>query len=124
MTAARTAPLVFVLLSLGFQVLASALAKEASLGLASFTLAGILGNKAYLLSLACLVLQSLCWPFALRGMPLFQAHLYMSGIYLALPALGRFVFHESLSPQNLAGTVLIAGGILLVFKGRREGSHG
>ena len=116
--------LVFLLLSLVCQILSSVFGKQAALAQTSFTPGAIFGNSFYLLSLACLGLQALLWPLALRRMPLFRAYMLMSGIYLAIPVISRFVFHEAVTPGNLAGAVLIAVGIGIVLWGGKVDLHG
>ena len=113
--------LTFIALSLACQICSAVFGKFAALAQTSFTLRQILENRYYLLSLACLGLQAVCWPLALRHMPLFRAYLFMSGVYLAIPVLSRYVFHETLTAANLAGAVLIAAGIgILLRKGGTE----
>jgi len=107
----------FIALSLLFQILSMVLGKVASLTMGAFTARGVLGNGYYLGCLACLVLQAGCWSLALRRFPLFYAYLFMSGVYLAIPVAGHYLFHESVSLANLGGAALIAGGILLLLGG-------
>ena len=110
--------LTFIALSLAGQICSAVFGKFAALAQTSFTPRLILGNRYYLLSLACLGLQAVCWPLALRQMPLFRAYLFMSGIYLAIPVLSRCVFHETVTAANMAGSLLIAAGIgILLRKG-------
>ncbi|WP_243318234.1 hypothetical protein [Geothrix paludis] len=109
----------FILLSLGFQILSAVFGKRAAMVMTPFTVDRLSHNHYYLASLGCLALQALFWPLALRRVPLFKAYLFMSGIYLAIPLISRFVFNEHLTSFNLAGSLLIAGGIgCLMYPGK------
>jgi len=116
--------LIFLLLSILFQSLSIILGKFASLSIAHFTARGIFSNGYYLGSLACLALQAVVWPLALRRFPLFWAYLFMSAVYIVIPLAGHFVFGETLTPNNIVGALLIMAGIAVMSLGSRRPAHG
>jgi multidrug transporter EmrE-like cation transporter len=121
----RNLAFLFILLSLLFQVLSQILSKSAALRIAAGAgrfhwYEGYL--PWYLASLACLGLQAICWPLALRRFPLFWAYMFMSGVYVALPLASHFIFNEPLSAWNLAGAGVIIVGIMVMLSGEARGA--
>lgn len=109
---------VFILLSLMFQILSLIFGKSAALRMPVFSARTVMRNGYYLASLACLGLQALCWPLALRHFPLFWSYLFMSGIYVAIPVVSRFVYKEKVTFFNVLGSVIIMAGIVIMFLSR------
>jgi multidrug transporter EmrE-like cation transporter len=94
--------------------------KYASLSVGAFTVHNIVTNHYYLLSILCLGLQAVCWQFALKEYDLFWAYLFMSGIYIVIPAASYFIFRESVSLHNIIGSLVIMAGIIILFTNTRE----
>lgn len=82
----------------------------------------VASNPYYLLSMACLALQSLFWPIALRRYTLSFAYFYMSASYAAILLMSSLIFHEPVTFSNLAGAVLIVTGVNIMVRGDRSGS--
>jgi len=110
----------WILLSLVFQILGLALGKAAALRMRTFTLAELARNGLYFASLACLALQALAWPQALRRFPLLPAYLLMSGYFVAIPVVSAVCFHEPISGRNILGSLVIMAGIGLVLAGKGD----
>ena len=111
----------FVLLSLCCQVLSLVFGKYAALQANGvLTVRGLLANAPYLASLACLGVQAVVWPLALRRLPLFLAYLVMSGVYVAIPLVSWSIFHEAVSVANMLGAGLIMAGIIVMTCGGKE----
>jgi hypothetical protein len=94
------------------------LGKFAALQMAGYTPYDFATNLCYLGSLACLGVQALVWPLALRALPLFWSYLFMSAIYLVIPVVSRFVFHEQVTIWNAAGSLVITAGIVCLCAGK------
>ena len=108
-------------LSLLFQILSIGLGKQASLSMPDYTIGAILTNGWYLASMLCLVCQAVVWPIALRFYSLSFAYFYMSLVYVAILLQSWAFFHEEIGGWNIAGALLILGGVnLMTEKVRRE----
>jgi len=108
--------LAWVALSLACQLLSMIYGKMAAVAVGHATPIVVARNPHYLACLGFLALQALFWPQVLRHFPLFRAYLFMSSVYVAIPLVSRFVFGEPLSPANLAGSALIACGVVLLAR--------
>ncbi len=84
---------------------------------------GLLNNIPYLASLACLGVQAILWPLALRRLSLFWAYLVMSGVYVVIPIVSWLVFFEAVSVANILGAVLIMAGIIVMTCGKNEAAR-
>ena len=112
---------VLVILSLFCQLMALVFGKYAALqSNGVLTVRDLLGNAPYLASLACLGVQAVVWPLALRRLPLFWAYLVMSGVYVAIPLVSWSIFHEIVSVANMLGAGLIMAGIIVMTCGGKE----
>jgi multidrug transporter EmrE-like cation transporter len=96
------------------------LGKQASLTVGAMSVYNIARNPYYLLALFCLGAQAVCWQFALKEYDLFWAYLFMSGIYIVIPAASYFIFRESISLHNIIGSLVIMAGIIILFTNTRE----
>jgi drug/metabolite transporter (DMT)-like permease len=114
----------WIFLSLVCQVLSLILSKVAALRMHSFSLLGILHNGPYFASILCLGLQAIIWPLALRRLPLLKAYLFMSGLYIFIPPIAFFYFHEPVTGRNLLGSLVIMTGIGMLLTGGRDQSLG
>lgn len=88
-----------------------------------FTVRAVLHNYYYLASLACLGLQALCWPLALRRFPLFWSYMFMSALYVVIPLVSHFIFKETVSVCNVVGSVVIMAGIVMMFVSGEKKRH-
>jgi multidrug transporter EmrE-like cation transporter len=120
----RSSAFLWIFLSLTFQILSLGFGKAAALRTNALSLLNLGHNGPYLASLLCLACQAITWPLALRRFPLFWAYLFMSGLYLAIPMVSRFYFHEPLTGRNLIGSLVILAGIVLLLAGGKEASRG
>lgn len=64
---------------------------------------------------ACVLyaLTILLWVWILRQVPLSRVYPFTALAYVLTPLFGWLVFHERMSPQFLAGSVLLLSGIFL-----------
>jgi drug/metabolite transporter (DMT)-like permease len=116
-------PALCLLVSLCCQVLSAGFGKQAALSMPRFTPEAVLANRLYLASLACLVVQSACWPVALRRFPLSFAYLVMSASYAAVLLMSALIFHEAVGATDLLGAALIVAGVHVVVRGRARGER-
>lgn len=85
----------------------------------SYSLSYILTNYFYFASLFFLFLQALSWQFALKKYDLHRAYVFMALYYPLILIASYFLFDEHLTSGNIAGVILIIGGLSI-----RQGSHG
>ena len=114
----------WILLSLAFQVASLALGKVAALRMHTFSWHELFHNGPYFASLLCLGCQALAWPQVLRRFPLIWAYLLTSSLYLAIPLVSHYCFHELVTRRNLLGSLIIMVGILLLVTGGKEQALG
>lgn len=98
---------------------AAVLAQSAALVLGKAAGLGHSGIERYLSieyigSLAALMVQALVWQQALKRYPLSVAYPFMSGVFLIIPALSFLIFDETISPSQIAGSVLIVAGTVML----------
>ena len=116
--------ILFLVLSLAFQILSLIFGKFASIQMKSFSPKGVVECLPYWASLLCLGLQALTWPIVLRKFPLFWAYLFMSGVLVAIPVVSWLVFHEPITRQNILGSVIIMVGITTLLTSPRGQTSG
>ncbi|MBI2435584.1 MAG: hypothetical protein HYV26_22240 [Candidatus Hydrogenedentes bacterium] len=114
----RFLPAMCLVLSLLFQTASYGFGKQASLTIGAFSFWTVATNLPYLLSLLCLGLQAVAWQIALRKYPLSFAYFFMSILFINILLLGRFVFHETITRGNAAGSLLIIAGVILLTRGQ------
>jgi multidrug transporter EmrE-like cation transporter len=110
---------ILLALSLFFQVTAVILGKTAALRMGTPTPVAFLTNGWYLGGLGCLLLQTFCWQFVLRGMHLTVAYLFTSLNYLLILGASRIFFFERINAFNLGGSAAIVVGVCLVIRENR-----
>ena len=95
--------------------------KVVALDLGPAGLAGLFANpRALALLTAALILYAaatFAWIWVLGTVPLSRAYLFMSLSFAAVPILAHLLLGERLSPQLLAGALLIVAGIALTARG-------
>lgn len=107
---------VFILLSIVFQSLNGIFSKYAATGIEEVSLFTIITNAFYLLALVCLFLQALVWQQALHRYPLSFAYPFMSLMNFVVLFASALLFHEGITPFNIAGLVLISLGITVLSR--------
>jgi len=115
--------LTWVALSLACQLLSMVYGKMAAVAVGQATPMVVARNPYYLACIGFLALQALFWPQVLRNFPLFRAYLFMSSVYVAIPLISRFVFGEPLTTANLAGSALIASGVVLLARSGNQATR-
>ena len=110
-------------ISLVCQVMAAGFGKQAALALPKFSLEAVISSRFYMLSMLCLLVQSLCWPFVLQRFSLSFAYFYMSASYVGILLMSAFLFHEPVTPFNLIGAALIIVGVNIVVRGQAAVGH-
>jgi drug/metabolite transporter (DMT)-like permease len=100
--------------------MAAGLGKFAALSMPHFSAAAVVSNHYYLLSILCLIVQAVCWPFVLRRYSLSFAYFYMSASYVGILLMSALVFHEPVTALNATGAALIIIGVNIVVRGRSE----
>ena len=111
---------VFILLSIAFQSMNGIFSKYAATGIEDVTLFTIITNSFYLLALVCLFFQALVWQQALHRYPLSYAYPFMSLMNFVVLFASALLFHESITPFNIAGLILISLGITMLSRHFRE----
>lgn len=106
----------YILLSVLFHVCSSVALKFGALNLGSFSLLNVLTNVFYLLALFFLFLQALSWQHSLRHFNLSHGYMFTSLYYPIILLASYFIFSESLTLGNIAGTAIIISGLLLTRK--------
>jgi len=107
---------VFILLSVVFQSLSGIFGKYAANSTGSAGLLAIITNSFYVLMLVCLFLQAVVWQQALRRYPLSFAYPFMSLMNFVVLFASALLFHEGITPFNIAGLVLISLGITMLSR--------
>ncbi len=92
----------------------AAFGKEAALRQESLTPAAVIGNPFYIATLGCLAGHAVIWPLILQRAPLGFAYAFMTLQYPLVLVLSRTLFGEKVTLLNVAGAVLIAGGVGLL----------
>jgi drug/metabolite transporter (DMT)-like permease len=105
--------MILIILSIVFHVLATICLKFGALHNEEYTILAITTNIFYLLSLLSLFLQALTWQFTLRKFNLSHAYMYTSLYYPFILIFSYFVFKETITLGNIAGTIIIFIGITL-----------
>jgi drug/metabolite transporter (DMT)-like permease len=71
--------------------------------------------NGYLLAGVCVLgLATLLWTWTLRWVPLSQAYPFMALAFVMVPLIWWFLGGETMSARQLAGTVLIVAGVVVV----------
>ena len=99
--------------SILFQLLSVYFGKKAALGIHWTNIWAAFSNLYFLASLACLALQALVWPFALREFPLVVAYTIMTLVYPGLLLISYFAFQERIGLMNMVGAALIMAGVAM-----------
>jgi multidrug transporter EmrE-like cation transporter len=115
---------ILIFLSILLQSLSGLFGKKGALEIERFTVINAISNLNYLLSLVCLGLQAITWQIALKKYPLSFAYSFMSGVYVLILIFSFFVFHESISLNNILGTVIIMIGIIFLSMGNSNKAQG
>ncbi|MDM8544407.1 hypothetical protein QUF90_25305 [Desulfococcaceae bacterium HSG9] len=115
--------LIFLLLALLLQSSAIILIKKASLSVGVLSIVSICANKYYLASIVCMAFQAIAWQIVLTRFPLALAYYFMSGIYIIIILASHFFFGESITLQNIIGTIIIIIGIYLIIPDKMENSQ-
>ncbi|PKL69637.1 MAG: hypothetical protein CVV30_08795 [Methanomicrobiales archaeon HGW-Methanomicrobiales-1] len=111
---------VFILLSVLFQSLSGIFGKYAASNIEEVTIFAIITNFFYLLALICLFFQALVWQQALHRYPLSFAYPFMSLMNFIVLFASALLFHEGITPFNIAGLILISLGITLLSRHKGE----
>ena len=119
----RLQALAFLVCSLLLQTAAGLLGKMAALRIESNGMLEVAFNPFTLASLACMGVQAVVWPLALRGIPLSTAYSFTSIQIVNTLLVSRFFFGEQVSPANVAGAVLIMAGIVTLGFGYQRAGH-
>jgi len=112
-----------LLLSVLFQTASIGFGKQAAITINIFSLWAVVTNIHYLLSLACLGLQAIVWPLALRKYPLALAYFFMSSVFINIMLMSKFIFSEAITKGNIAGTGFIMAGIIILARQEKQTSH-
>jgi undecaprenyl phosphate-alpha-L-ara4N flippase subunit ArnE len=95
--------------------------KLVALELGDAGLGGIVVNpRAAVLLAVTLTLYAgatLAWIWILRQVPLSRAYVFMSLSFVVVPLLAHVVLREQLSPQVVAGALLIVAGVAVTARG-------
>jgi len=110
-------PMFCLNLSLLCQVLSAGFGKQAAISMPVYTPLSVLSNHFYFFSMLCLGVQAVVWPIALRRYTLSFAYFYMCGSYVATLLMSYYLFHEHITPYNVAGSALIVAGVLIMVNG-------
>ncbi len=70
-----------------------------------------------LVGLALYGLSTLAWLFLLRSVPLSRAYPLLALNFVLVPLLSRLFLGEKLGPDYVAGTLLLLGGLALIWNG-------
>ena len=102
-------------------VLAAVVCQSLSLCFIKFAALSAAGEVKYLTgwyfgSLLALGVQALFWQQALRRLPLSAAYPMMSLVFVVIPIISFFIFGESISVLQAAGTGIIAAGTILLVR--------
>ena len=111
--------MLFIVLAILSHACAAVLLKYGAVSMEMYALPYILTNYFYFASLFFLFLQALSWQFALKKYDLHQAYIFMSLYYPLILVASYFLFGETITTGNIAGIVLIMGGLSL-----RNGGNG
>jgi drug/metabolite transporter (DMT)-like permease len=90
--------------------------KFGALSLGGFSVVNVLTNIFYLLALFFLFLQAFSWQQSLRRFNLSHAYMFTSLYYPFILLASYFIFSESLTLGNIAGTAIIITGLLFTRK--------
>lgn len=111
--------MIFIVCAILFHACAAVLLKYGAIHMETYSLSYIATNYFYFASLFFLFLQALSWQFALRKYDLNRAYVFMSLYYPLILFTSYFFFNENITTGNIAGIVLIIGGLSL-----RQGQNG
>lgn len=117
-------PSIWLWASLTLSSMSLAFGKQAAVSMERYDVGSVVTNYYYFVALACLGFQALTWQIALTKHPLSYAYFFMTGVFVTVFGLSFFVFDETLTPQNIVGAVLIAGGIYVMTRQGETPSHG
>ncbi|PID27454.1 MAG: hypothetical protein CR982_05790 [Candidatus Cloacimonadota bacterium] len=112
----------FIFLSFLFQSLAIIVGKKASISMEEYTLYEVSTNVYYLSVLFLLFLQAIFWQLALKYFKLSYSYMFMSLIYPVVLFSGYFFYGETISTNNIVGTIIILLGVLLLLSSGEEGN--
>jgi multidrug transporter EmrE-like cation transporter len=107
---------VYILLAVVFQSTSGIFSKVASASINHFSLLLIISNVFYIMSIVCLVLQSLVWQMALKHYDLSFAYPFMSIVNFVVLISSYYLFNESITIYNILGLLIISAGIYLITK--------
>ena len=71
-------------------------------------------NRYLFIAVAMLGSSTLLWTWLLRSIPLNVGYPFMALAFVLVPTICWFAFGESLSPRQLAGSLLIVVGVVVV----------
>lgn len=74
----------------------------------------LLGVPAMWGAVVCYGVTILAWVWVLRVMPLSVAYSAVALVFVLVPILAIWLFHEPVTPQLALGAVLVVAGVLLV----------
>lgn len=103
--------MLFVMLSILFNSLASILAKQAALTSIGEGLSGMVINIWFGGEVVLLVCSSITWALALRRLPLSFAYPFLSLVFGINLFSARFIFQEAVEWQHLLGIAVIICGV-------------
>lgn len=115
---ARETVIAFALVGISvlMQSLATVFGKLAGVYSAEKALLYVVVNPWYMAVLVSLGLQAVTWVLVLRRLPLSFAYPFMSLIFPLNLFAAYFLFHESVSAFNLAGTAFILAGVVILAR--------
>jgi multidrug transporter EmrE-like cation transporter len=103
----------FIMIAILFHACASVFLKYGAIKMEGYTLHFIISNYFYFASLLFLLFQAISWQFALKKYDLHHAYVFMSLYYPFILVASYFIFNENITIGNMAGVVLIIGGLSL-----------
>lgn len=90
--------------------------KQAAISIETFSVLSVLTSHFYIATLVCLALNALTWQVVLTRYPLSFAYFLMSGIFVNILLISRFIFHEQVSIGNILGATLIIAGMIVLTR--------
>jgi drug/metabolite transporter (DMT)-like permease len=101
-------------ISLGQILLKMASSNLQNADVLGFWFAGFRINVYLIFGLFVLGCATLLWVWVLRGVPLSTAYPFMALAFIIVPTLSYFFLGESIGARQIAGSVLIIVGLLIV----------
>ncbi|WP_223192420.1 SMR family transporter [Paenibacillus sedimenti] len=99
-----------------FQSFAVLLGKYAANSISEFSLSSFFINYFYMLSIICLMFQSIFWNKTLKSMPLSVAYPFTGIVYFFIIFYSWYFFHESIKINNFFGVCIIMIGLYFLGK--------